>query len=180
MRVTFRSCWSAAFLILCMQSLADIAREEAERRKLLEQQGIEGKVVEGDAAHLAPNGNLTVSTVASTGSKKPSSQISSQKDKASLRSFRSALQKLDRAIRKDEDRLKSLRARLQAERWAPPKIGRVSSRDQTTDSQDRLKSEIEELQISLKRLREERFEIYESGKKAGFLPGELDGKGIVP
>ena len=48
------------------------------------------------------------------------------------------------------------------------------------NSQSKLQAEIEELQIKLKRLQEERFEVYESGKKAGFLPGELEGKGIIP
>jgi hypothetical protein len=28
--------------------------------------------------------------------------------------------------------------------------------------------------------RNERFEVYESGKKAGHMPGELDGKGLIP
>ena len=35
-----------------LQSLVDIAREEAERRKLLEQQGIEAKVIIGNGVSL--------------------------------------------------------------------------------------------------------------------------------
>lgn len=176
--IKLRSCCLAAFVVLGMQSLADIAREEAERRKLLEQQGIEGKIVEGSAAHLAPKGNLTVSTTPSAAPKK--TRATSAKNQSSVRSFRAALQKLDRTIRQDEERLESRRARLQAERWAIPKVGRVSSRSWTTETQNRLQEEIEELQAKLKQLRRERAEIYEEGKKAGFLPGELDGKGIVP
>jgi len=29
-------------------------------------------------------------------------------------------------------------------------------------------------------LRRERLETYDAGRKAGFLPGELDGKGLIP
>jgi len=43
-----------------------------------------------------------------------------------------------------------------------------------------MQDQILELQSKLKRLRQERLDIYEAGKKAGFLPGELDGKGIIP
>jgi hypothetical protein len=176
--IKLKSCCLSAFLVLGMQSLADVAREESERRKLLEKQGIEGKVVEGSASALAPNGNLTVSTTPSETPKK--TRAASPKNPASVRSFRTALQKLDRSIRQEEARLESRSARLQAERWAIPKVGRVSSRSWTTDTQNRLQVEIEELQAKLKQLRQERAEIYEEGRKAGFLPGELDGKGIVP
>ena len=160
-----------------MQSLADVAREEAERRRLLEQQGIEGKVFDGDAAQLAPNGNLTISTTPSALPKKE--RIASPKGQTSARSYRTALQKRDRAIRQAEERLESRRARLQAGRWALPS-GRASGRNRTTDTESRLQEEIEDLQAKLKELRQERAEIYEEGRKAGFLPGELDGKGIVP
>jgi hypothetical protein len=161
-----------------MQSLADIAREEAERRKQLEQQGIEGKVIETNAAHPAPNGNLTLSTIPLAAPTKAHS--ASRKSLPSVRSFRTALQKLDRTIRKEEARLKLLHARFQAGRWALPKVGRVSGSNSSTSGQERLQREIEDLQTKLTQLRQERFEIYESGKKEGFLPGELDGKGIIP
>jgi chromosome segregation ATPase len=102
------------------------------------------------------------------------------KNKGSARSFRTRLQKLDRAIRENEDRLQSRRARLQAQRWEIPKTSRVSSRRRKTDSQNNLQAEIEELEVKLKQLRRERAEIYEDGKKAGYLPGELDGHGVMP
>jgi seryl-tRNA synthetase len=174
-----RSCWAAAFLVLSMQSLADIAREEAERRKLLEQQGIEGKVVEADRGELAPDGNITISSGHSA-QKQASKRSDSAKDRTSARSYRTALQKLDRTIKQDEARLERLRTRLHDERWALPKVGRVSSRGQTTDAQNRLRREIEELQAKLKQMRLERAEVYDRGRKAGLLPGELDGKGIIP
>jgi uncharacterized protein (UPF0335 family) len=43
-----------------------------------------------------------------------------------------------------------------------------------------LREEIEDLELKLKRLQQERSEVYAEGKKAGFLPGELSGKGIIP
>jgi hypothetical protein len=43
-----------------------------------------------------------------------------------------------------------------------------------------LQREIDELESKLKRIRRERQEIYEEGRKAGFLPGELDGRGLIP
>ena len=175
----FRSCWPAAFLVLCMHSLADIAREEAERRKLLEQQGIEGKVVGANAGEMAPDGNITISSVPSA-QKQASKRSDSAKERTYAGSYRTALQKLDRAIRQGEARLERLGARLHDERWALPKVGRVSSRGQTTDSQNRLRREIEELQAKLKQMRLERAEVYDKGRKAGLLPGELDGKGIIP
>jgi predicted RNase H-like nuclease (RuvC/YqgF family) len=175
-----RSCRLAAFFLFSLQSLADIAREEAERRKLLEQQGIEAKVIEGDPRHFAPNGNLTLSTPKPSSPKKEKTKSASSKGQPSVRSFRTALQRLDRTIRKDQERLDLLRTRLHSEKWAIPKVGRISKSVGKTDSQSRLQREIEDLESKLKRLRRERSEIYDAGRKAGFLPGELDGKGIIP
>ncbi len=172
-----QKCWLVAIAFLLAQSLADIARQEAERRRTLDQQGIEAKVVDG----AVQNGNLTLSTGPSSApSKKTSKASGSAKEQASLRSIRTALQKLDRSIRQNEERLELRRARLQSERWAIPRNGRLSNRNSAETAQNRLQQEIEELQIKLNELRQERSEIYESGKRAGFLPGELDGKGIVP
>jgi hypothetical protein len=181
MRTTkLRSCCLATFIVLGMQSLADVAREEAQRRRLLEEQGIEGKVLEGKAVPLTTDSNRTKSRISSGAPKSRSTQSDSPKGQNSARRYKTALQKLDRTIRQDEERLQSRRLRLQAERWALPKVGRVSARSQSTDSQDRLKREIEDLETKLKQLRRERAEIYEEGRQAGFLPGELDGKGIIP
>lgn len=185
----FEFCLWAAFLavfvlsgsqVIGMQSLADVAREEAERRRLLEQQGIEGKVIDGDAKRLAPDGNLSISTAPESAPKNLPKQSVSRKSEPSLRVFRAKLEALDRAIQKGEERAQFLQARLNAERWAPPKVGRISRRVNTADLQSRLQQQLEELQIKLKHLRQERAETYDAGKKAGFLPGELEGKGIVP
>ncbi len=161
------------------QSLAEAARREAERRKLLEQQGVEGKVIHGDVDQLAPNGNLTLSSPLLP---VPKAVIPSSNDKnrTSLQTFRKTLQKLDREIKKGEDRLEMLRTKLHAERWALPKVGRISNATNSTDTQDRIRAQIQELELNLKYLRQERLETYDSGRKAGYLPGELDGKGIIP
>jgi hypothetical protein len=171
-----KSCCLAVLAVFCMQSLADIAREEAERRMLLDQQGIEGKVIDPDKAQSGQNGNLTIFTsTASTAKQKPTDSTSSKEGK-SIRSFSTALQKIDRSIRQNEERLQSRRSRLQSQRWEITKEGRSSA----GKSQSQLREEIEDLEIKLEQLRRERSEVYEAGKKAGFLPGELDGKGIIP
>ena len=179
--IGLRSCCLVLLLSWSMQSLVDIAREEAERRKRLKEQGIEGKVIEGNAIHLSPHGNITTSTGPTAAApREPSAKSGSDKSQTSVRSYRTALQKLDREIQQTEARLTSRRSRLQSERWAPPKSGRSSTRSSGKNSQSQLQAEIEDLQIKLKQLREERFQIYEAGKKAGFLPGELEGKGLIP
>ena len=161
------------------QSLAEAALKEAERRKLLEKQGIEGKVIRSDAGQLAPNANLTQSSPLPP-VRKAAIPSSNDKNRASLQSLRKTLQKLDREIRKGEDRLEMLRTKLHDERWALPKVGRISSSTNSSDTQDRLRAQIQELELNLKYLRQERLETYGNGRKAGYLPGELDGKGIIP
>jgi hypothetical protein len=159
-----------------MQSLADVAREEAERRKLLEQQGIEEKIIDRNAIPSAPKEHPAKTTPPSQRQTKASIEKASPGSQVSVRRLRTALQKLDRAIRQDEERLALKRARSEESRWALPKTGRLSAKSRTTDTQERLQKEIDELQIKLKELRLERDETYEEGRKAGFLPGELEGK----
>jgi hypothetical protein len=158
----------------------DVAREEAERRRHLEEQGIEARVINGNASGPAHHGNITTSTEPDQKPQEFPSHSSSAKSRKSAQAYRAALQKLDRAIQQNEARLTSKRASLQAEKWQNPKSWKVSNRTRTQDQQLQLQSEIAELQIKLRQLRDERFEVYEAGKKAGFLPGELEGKGIVP
>jgi hypothetical protein len=69
---------------------------------------------------------------------------------------------------------------MESERWQLPKVGKISRGSNNTSARERLRVQIQELEAKLKHWRRERFETYESGRKAGFLPGELDGKGIVP
>jgi hypothetical protein len=179
MRVTnLKSCSLVFLLIFNMQSLVDVAREEGERRKRLEEQGIEARVLDENAAGLARHGNITTSTEPAASVHMPSVRSDSLKDQGSVRSYRSVLQKLDRAIQKNEAQLAAKRARLQAEKRANFKSGKASKGAGAENPQRRLQAEIETLQIQLKQLRDERFEAYEAGKRAGFLPGELEGKAL--
>jgi hypothetical protein len=177
----FRSCCALLLLALDGQSLEDIARQEAARRQQLEQQGITGKVIVGNGLHLPPDGgNITTSTGSGMEAPQPSAKEPDKRLDASIRRYQTALKKLDREIQQAELRLESLRARLQAEKWEALKTGRSASRNRSKSAKSQLETAIEKLQEKLQLLRSERFEVYESGKKAGHLPGELDGKGIIP
>ena len=170
----------AAFLFLGMQSLSDVAREEAERRRLLEQQGVEAKVIERDSRQRAADGTIKQEKVPSSPSTKASHSSTTNINRDSNRNYRGALQKLDKAILQEERRLEVKRERLQSARSAPPRISSRAVGNQTSNSLARMQSEIEDIGEKLKQLRQERMEKYEEGLKAGFLPGELDGKGIIP
>ena len=175
-----RSCSLVFLLIFNMQSLVDVARDEAERRKRLEEQGIEARVLDENAAGLVRQGNVTTSTEPAASAQMPSVRSDPLKSRGSVRSYRSALQNLDRAIQQNEAHLAAKRARMQAEKWANLKSRKGSKSAGAINPQSRLQDEIDALQIKLKQLRDERFETYEAGKRAGFLPGELEGKGIIP
>jgi len=178
--IKLRSCCVILLLAFHFQSLVDIAREEAERRKRLADQGITAKVIDGITERSGREANITTSTGSNAKPNEAPSRSNPREGRSSVRSYRTALQKLDRAIQQTEARLSSKRARLQAEKRALPKSGKASSRSLTKDPQTQLKAEIEELQLKVKQLRDERFEVYEAGKKEGFMPGELEGKGIIP
>lgn len=165
----------SGLVFLCLQSLADVAREEAERRRALDLQGVEAKVIESIPQN--EGGNLTLSSGPVSPKTKPPP---SANERVSLYKIRSELQKLDQGIRQVQDRLESRRTRLQAERWAIPKSGKASGRGDTEKAQSKLKQEIEQLQRRLDQLQQERRDSYDRGRRAGFLPGELTGKGITP
>jgi hypothetical protein len=155
--------------LVCLQSLTDIAREEAQRRKLLDQQGIEAKVIIRKAAGGSRDTDDSPSV------RPVVNKSHAQKDLTFLRRYRNALQKLDRSIRQNEDKLRLLRARLQLKKNDSQKLSKKSGA-LSASPQDRLREQIEDLEIKLKQLQDERFETYEAGKKAGFLPGELEGR----
>jgi hypothetical protein len=177
---TIQSCCMAAFLFLGLQSLADVAREEAERRRLIDQQGVEAKVIEIDSGQRTADRNQSQREVPPSASAKTSAASNENKNKSAASSYRSALQKLDRSILQEERRLAAKRERLQAARSAPLRISSRIDGNQTSNNLSRLQSEIEDMEAKLKQLREEWREKYEEGLRAGFLPGELDGKGILP
>lgn len=163
---------------MTVQSLADVARQEAERRSELERQGVTAKVIEGDPGRMAPSGNI------STSAQSPGFARHADEDKlrnrGSPRYYRTAIQKFNREIRSLEDRLVTLRERIQAERWALPKSGRAGRSSSGSGSREQLQWQARDIELKLKRLRQERAAIYDEGRRSGFLPGELDGKGQVP
>jgi hypothetical protein len=171
-------CWLAACVVFSLQSLADVAREEAERRRRLDEQGIEAKTI----VYIPQKDGIEAVSTGSGRSvpDKVPRRTGPSEERKSTRNYRTAIQKLDRVILQTEERLESRRKRLESSHREIPKTGRGSSRGNSEISQSRLKDEIEDLEIKLRQLRQERFETYQAGKKAGFLPGELDGKGIIP
>jgi len=171
-----RSCCLAACVFFGAQSLSDVAREEAERRRRLDQQGIESKVIESGASRTNPEKPPASSSPSSDRRPGSRADTSSSGNRVSVRSYRTKLQKLDRTIRQDEERLELMRRRLESERWALPKPGRLSAGNKSVDAQEKLSREIDELQIKLRELRRERAETWDEGRKAGFLPGELEGR----
>jgi predicted RNase H-like nuclease (RuvC/YqgF family) len=171
--------WLSLLMLLSAQSLAEVARQEAERRRSLDQQGVEAKVI--DTVAPDSGGNLAVSSgVPASVLRNTTKESASSKGKPSVEGVRAALQKLDRNIQQTEERLESRRVRLQSERWKNPKTLRASSIGDAEKSQTRLKQEIEDLQRKLEQLQKERGEVYDRGRKAGFLPGEMTGRGIIP
>jgi hypothetical protein len=159
------------------QSLFEAAQREAQRRKGLEQQSIEGKTIAGNGpSQAAPQGKISTSSPALSSRPAPGEP----KPKARLQTFRSALQKYDWAIRRSSERLRVLQSRLGAESWTLPRVEGRSGRINTRSSRDNIKMQIQDLELELAQLRRERLETYDAGRKEGFLPGELDGRGIIP
>ena len=171
-------------LLLCTcnvfaQSLAEAARKEAERRKSLTEQGIEGKVISSES--LGGNSGAAVST-----SKlprrpgRPAPERAAGEVRRNPASYRSALLRLDQNIRQCMDRLAALRVRYDEEKYKLPRSGRNGGRNTADSAGERLRRQIEEAEVRLRHLRESRLETYDAGRRAGFMPGELDGRGIVP
>lgn len=158
------------------QSLAEAARKEADRRRSLEEQGVQAKVIDNAGVARVSNGNITTSIVRPSESK----AVLHPSPKRSPGSIRTTLTRIDREIWETAEKLKSVRARADAMRWASPKTGRITRHRAREPAEERLQSEIANLELKLERLRKERFDAYAAGLKAGFLPGELDGKGITP
>jgi hypothetical protein len=156
-------------------TLSEAAQREAERRKNLDQNGVEAKIIEEkELSQSALSGNV------STSSPHFSSKPASKETVPKLQPYRKALQKYDREIRQIGEKLKTLRGRSDSEKWALPKIGKISQNGDSSSSQEKLRSQIRDLELKLGELQRERLETYDAGRKAGFLPGELDGKGMIP
>ena len=161
-----------------LQSLAEVARKEAARRQKLEREGIQEKRIEcRNPADLAPGGAISTSSGVPglAGANAPAQKA---EPRPALRSFQTRLQKLDRDIQQAEERLKLLRARAEADRWAAARTGK-GSKGSGSPLADQLRWQILELESKLGQLRRERGDVFQAGKKAGYLPGELEGRGIV-
>src|SRR5437867_2624186 len=161
------------------QSLGEAARKEAERRKSIEQQGVSARVIQdADLTRIGAKGNLGI--FSPVPGDKPRPPASLKAERGSPAPFRNKIQKLEREIRQTEEKLAEMRARVARERWAPPRVGRLSRNGRSRVSEERLRSQIQRLETRLNYLRQDRSETYSAGRRAGFLPGELDGKGILP
>lgn len=170
---------AAAAAPWALQSLAEAARREAERRQKLDLEGVPEKRIEAaDMARLAPGG--AISTFSPASSPAPVNLPAAKSEpQASLRSFQTRLQKLDRDIQQADGQLKQLKTRADAERWAPVKTLKGSRGSDPSGTQEQLRRQIAELEGKLARMRQERGDTFFAGRKAGFLPGELENRGIV-
>jgi len=166
--------------VFATESLADAARRESERRDRIEQLGIEEKVIEGNGKCSLPEGNVSVLKPSEIKPGKVERTSFPAKDRSALRQYRTKLQKLDKNIRKEESRLEKLRERLDSLKEKSLRIGDLKGFSRNNESRDRIMEQIESLQVDLKLLRREKREVFDSGRIEGFLPGELEGKGIIP
>jgi hypothetical protein len=171
--------WLLAALALAAQDLGELARREAQRRAGIEAQGgADRKIVQADLERARPGGNVTTFSVPAL--RTPAPPAPRPAGGRTAERYRSALQRLDRQIASVEDRIGALRARAEAEKWEIRRAGRSGSRAPAERAPPKRELAIREQEVKLRRLRQERFETYDAGRRAGFLPGELDGKGIVP
>lgn len=170
---------SAAVAAADMQSLVDVARKEAARRQKLAQMGVKEKRIDvSDPSQLVSGGAISVFSLESS---RAGAQTPAQKaePRGSLRSYQSRLEKLDRDIAQAEERIKLLRIRVDAERWAPTRIAKGLRGSGSSSSQEQLGWQILELEAKLAGLRKDRSDAFQAGRKAGYLPGELEGRGFV-
>jgi len=156
------------------QSLAEAAKREAARRRDLEKAGVAAREIDMTRMReYQGRGNLSLSTVPPGGV--AAGKSPREPARGSPQVYRKALEKLDREIRAATDRLALLVERQREERWAPPR-GRSKGSSRATDD---LRWQIKELEARLSRLKSERLKVYNEGRRAGFLPGELDGRGRI-
>jgi hypothetical protein len=160
------------------QSLADFARKEAERRKLIDLQGMETREISSDKVQKQGSGGLTTSRLPTERRAPPVRETGAQRQ-IPISSFRNPLKKLDGEIRQCEDRMTGLKERIEADKRILPRLN-ARGVDTSAAARERKLSEFRDLELKLKRLRQDRREHYDAGLKAGYLPGELDGHGSMP
>jgi hypothetical protein len=130
-----------------------------------------------DPGSLPRAGAVTISSPGPH-SAAPAAPAAKEPPRATLRSFQSRLQKLDRDIALAEERLKVLKAKADAERWAPVRTIK-GSKGSASSSQDQLRWQILELEGRLELMRRDRSDTFQAGRKAGYLPGELENRGTI-
>ncbi len=163
-----------------LQSLIEVARKEAERRQRLEQQNIKGKKIESgaDPSRIARGASVSVSSQ-TLDSAPARSTTAKPPQRPTLLSFQTRLRRLDQDIRQASEKLNKLKAQAEEERSAPARL--IGGRGGLTGSKTRkqLEDQIQELTAKLKRMRQERDDTALAGRKAGYLPGELENRGII-
>ncbi len=180
-----RCIWQTVVLLLVSsasaggQSLAEAARRESERRKALEEAGVEAKSLVNETLPRKSNGSLTTGTPGGASGDRRTVRTRPER-RSSPAPYRAALKRLDGDILKCEEQLTFSRQKYELERNSF-KLSTKVTRTQNADvARERLLLRIQELEARLKRLRQERRETYDSGRRAGFHPGELDGHARDP
>lgn len=159
--------------------MAEVARKEAERRQKIDEQGVRVKRIESaDLPLHAPGGAVSTSSLESRPVAAKTAAARAE-PRPTLRSFQARLQKLDRDIGQAEAKLKVLRARADSERWAGIRTSKGSRGSGSAGAQDTLRWQILDLETRLAGLRRERSDVFQAGRKAGYLPGELESRGII-
>jgi hypothetical protein len=161
------------------QSLAEAARREAERRRQLAERGVESRTIALDGRATSKQGSEATQTRRS-GRDNVTAPAKNSRGRGSANSFRDRLQKLEREISECDERYRKTLQLAQAEKWSLPKVLRSGRSQSSSEPLERLKKQSEELAAKLKRLKRQRLDAYEAGRKAGYLPGELDGKAVDP
>ncbi len=160
------------------QSLAEAARREADRRRQLEEQKVEGKVIEANSPGQLSRGGLATFSGVPTQSR-ASGTAREPKARTSLNAYRTALRKLDREILEVGERRSLLLRRAEAEKWTLPKPGSRGGTSSGQSLRDKLRKQADDLEVRLKSLERRRMETREEARKAGYLPGEIDGKALA-
>ncbi len=163
-----------------LQSLIQAARKEAERRQKLEQQNIKEKKIDpaADPSNLAPGASVSISSQR-TDTVTARAAAAKPPPRRTLLSFQTRLRKLDQDIAQASERLNKLRAQADAERSAPARMVRMPRGLSGSNTQSKLAGQIQDLEAKLKRMRLERDDTFLAGRRAGYLPGELENRGII-
>lgn len=155
------------------QSLEEAARREAERRRQLDEKGIAGKVISELPASTAA-ANVTTSAPVYSRASPPAA--ASKAGASALKSCRATIERLDRQIREGQDNLDLLRRRLDAARREDAEMWRPSRSAASRGRTQQVREQVAAAEARMRRLREERLAAWDRCRRAGFLPGEIEGR----